>query len=347
MISIAMFNNKGGVGKTTLLCNLASYLHKFANKRVLVIDADPQCNCSTYVLDNDTFCDLYFDKKGFSIEDLVRPLQRGKGFINQDAFSVIESKEFGFSLLPGNPGFAMQEDFLSSDWADVAGKRYRGIQTTMVFFQLLSICEQKYDYVFFDMGPSLGAINRSILLACDYFVIPMSTDIFSILALSNIGKSVSGWREDFNKALEGLDNKEKKDIEESLNGFRTKCSIKFLGYVEQQYITKTERNGNQRAVKAYDKILKKLPSEIDKYVVEKINGSEKKEVGSVDYRIGSIPNYYSLIPMSQNAHKPVFVLGGTDGIVGAHYQKVSDFKELIKGITDHFIINIERIREKD
>lgn len=347
MISIAMFNNKGGVGKTTLLCNLASYLSKFENKRVLVIDADPQCNCSTYVLDNDTFYDLYYDRNGFSIEELVRPLQRGKGFINQDGFSVIKSQEFGFSLLPGNPKFAMQEDFLSSDWADVAGKRYRGIQTTMVFFHVLSLCQNNYDYVFFDMGPSLGAINRSILLACDYFVIPMSTDIFSVLALSNIGKSIDIWRDSFNKAMDDLDYREKEEIAKSLNGFRTSCSIKFLGYVEQQYITKMEKNGGQRAVKAYDKILKRLPGEIDKHVVELINGSEKKEVEPVDYRIGSIPNYYSLIPMSQNAHKPVFVLGGTDGIVGAHYQKVSDYKELIKRLTDHFLSNIERIREKD
>lgn len=47
-----------------------------------------------------------------------------------------------------------------------------------------------YDYVFFDMGPSLGAINRSILLSCDYFVTPMSSDIFSILAIENIGKTI-------------------------------------------------------------------------------------------------------------------------------------------------------------
>ena len=43
---------------------------------------------------------------------------------------------------------------------------------------------------FFDMGPSLGAINRSILLSCDYFVTPMSSDIFSILAIENIGKTI-------------------------------------------------------------------------------------------------------------------------------------------------------------
>ena len=51
MESIAMFNNKGGVGKTTLLCNLAAYLCKARQKKVLVIDADPQCNSTTYALE--------------------------------------------------------------------------------------------------------------------------------------------------------------------------------------------------------------------------------------------------------------------------------------------------------
>ncbi len=55
MESIAMFNNKGGVGKTTLLCNLAAYLCKARQKKVLVIDADPQCNSTTYALDEDEF----------------------------------------------------------------------------------------------------------------------------------------------------------------------------------------------------------------------------------------------------------------------------------------------------
>ena len=53
MKAIAMFNNKGGVGKTTLLCNLASYLQTNIGKKILVIDADPQCNTTTYVLDEE------------------------------------------------------------------------------------------------------------------------------------------------------------------------------------------------------------------------------------------------------------------------------------------------------
>jgi len=50
MKSLAMFNNKGGVGKTTLTCNLASYIALEFNKRILVVDCDPQCNSTQLIM---------------------------------------------------------------------------------------------------------------------------------------------------------------------------------------------------------------------------------------------------------------------------------------------------------
>ena len=101
MKSIAVFNNKGGVGKTTLLCNLAGYLSLQYQKKVLVIDADPQCNTTTYVLDDDQFFDVYYEPKCFTIFDIVPPLEDGSGYIRE--FAVTKPKFFGFDLLPGNP----------------------------------------------------------------------------------------------------------------------------------------------------------------------------------------------------------------------------------------------------
>jgi cellulose biosynthesis protein BcsQ len=53
MRSIAFFNNKGGVGKTTLLCNVAAFLAREKDKKVLIVDADPQCNATQLMLDDD------------------------------------------------------------------------------------------------------------------------------------------------------------------------------------------------------------------------------------------------------------------------------------------------------
>lgn len=332
MKAISIFNNKGGVGKTTLLCNLASYVQKRLGKKVLVIDADPQCNTTTYVLNEEQFINVYYESTEFTIADIIPPLENGEGYIS--TFNTIQLDHFGFDLIPGNPKFASCEDFLASEWKDVKSSDLRGIKSTMLFVHFLTLC-QNYDYVFFDMGPSLGAINRSILLASDYFITPMSTDVFSLLALENIGVSIQNWSKVFNKGIDGMDIFKRKSISELKNV----CDIKFLGYVEQQYIMKTVGE-TKRAVRAYEEILKKIPDEIQQKIIIPINGDEKM---GVEYKIGSIPNFYSLVPMSQTAHKPIFDLTNIDGVVGAHYQKVKDYEALMGSIANQMLRNMETI----
>ena len=80
MKSIAIFNNKGGVGKTTLLCNLAAFLAMEDEKRVLVVDADPQCNATQLTFDDQETEELYEDPKTFTIYNVIHPLSLGKGY---------------------------------------------------------------------------------------------------------------------------------------------------------------------------------------------------------------------------------------------------------------------------
>ncbi len=335
MVSIAMFNNKGGVGKTTVLCNLAGYFSQELHKKVLVVDADPQCNSTTYVLDEESFLSVYFDKKRFTINDIILPLRTRGTYIDENKIKVIQSEGFGFDILPGSPKLAMSEDFLSGDWKDIKASEIRGIRSNMLFFDLLRKCSH-YDYVFFDMGPSLGAINRAILLACDYFITPMSSDIFSILALENIGASLIEWKTKFNNTITNIVPEER----EGLEGMNAQCHIKFLGYIYQQYITKTS-DGNKRIVHAYEEILKQLPAQIEEHLVKTINGTE---CGDISYELGSIPNFYSLIPMSQSSHNPVFLLTNADGVVGAHYQKVREYGRIMKALAKSVDTNVEAMR---
>lgn len=335
MVSIAMFNNKGGVGKTTVLCNLASYLSQEQKKKVLIVDADPQCNSTTYVLDEDSFWSVYYDKQCFTINDIILPLKTRGAYIDEDKIKVMTSHGFGFDIIPGSPKLAVSEDFLSGDWKDIKASEIRGIRSNMIFFDLLRKCSQ-YDFVFFDMGPSLGAINRAILLACDYFITPMSSDIFSILALENIGSSLAEWKAKFNSTIDNLTPEDK----EGLEGMNAQCHIKFLGYIFQQYITKST-DGNKRIVHAYEEILKQLPDQITEHLVKKINGDA---LCSLQYELGSIPNFYSLIPMSQSSHRPVFLLTSSDGVVGAHYQKVKEYGNIMGALATNIHVTMEAIQ---
>lgn len=326
MQSIAFFNNKGGVGKTTLLCNVAAYLALEMKKKVLIIDADPQCNATQLLLNDDEIMRLYDGAKDFTIYSVIHPLSLGKGYAEE--IKPLKVDDYGVDLIAGDPRLALKEDLLSQDWQDAIGGRVRGLRTTLLFRQLLSQCGE-YDYVLFDMGPSLGSINRAVLLACDFFVSPMSIDIFSLKAIENIAAAIGEWKK---KLLLGFENLE--DDDDSLTKFGG-FKIKFIGYVAQQYMQKTT-NKEKRAVDAYEKILKEIPKTINKYLIDGLNQDRK----GVNYRIGLIPNLFSLVPMSQTAHKPVFLLKAKDGVRGAHFNKVKDAEEIFEKICKNLIKNI-------
>jgi hypothetical protein len=197
---------------------------------------------------------------------------------------------------------------------------------------LLTKCKD-YDYVFFDVGPSLGAINRSVLLACDFFVSPMSIDIFSLRAIENIRLSIEKWRKQLTTALHQLE-----DPESLPAGIETELVIKFLGYVTQQYIAKASSVGERRAVAAYERIMKKVWPTIRSNFIKHL---QPKHDG-LDYFLGTIPNLYSLIPMSQFARRPIFALRAKDGVRGAHFNKVRDAGALFDKIASRLEENIEQ-----
>ncbi|EMN0595704.1 ParA family protein [Klebsiella pneumoniae] len=334
MESIVFFNNKGGVGKTTLLCNVAAYLSLELNKKVLVVDADPQCNTTSYCLGEQKISQIYSSEKRITIEHFLNPVRRGKGYASE-RIVPIKTSRFGFDLIPGDPKLALSEDFLASDWDPAVAGKPRGMQTTFVFSHLSSLYND-YDYVLYDVGPSLGALNRAIIISCDFFIIPMSVDMFSLLALNNINLSLKNW---MNGIKTGLKNHMAEEGEEFTIGNESlECNLQFLGYAMQQYRGKTVR-GEKVKVNAYEKIALKVPKIIKTEIVA--NYSHNK---NIDFELGQIENMYSLIPLSQLANAPIFCLKNKDGVVGSHFSKVNDAKKLFDSICSNILKNIEAVK---
>lgn len=328
MKSLAFFNNKGGVGKTTLLCNVASFLAKRHSKRILIVDADPQCNATQSVFSDEFINRFYSRRTRSSIYSVVQPLAAGKGFTA--TIRTDRSHHYEVDVVPGDPRLALSEDLLAEDWSSATAGKVRGLRTTFLFKHLLSHF-QAYDYVLFDMGPSLGSINRSVLIAVDFYVVPMSIDIFSIRAVENISSWIASWRSTLERGLELLDDEDDLEIRD------TRLLLRFAGYVNQQYTAKRDAEGKRVAVKAYDKIMKDIPGVVRRELVDKL---ERDKARNMDYSLGEIPNLHSLIPLSQTTKTPIFELGYREGIVGAHYSKVRDASGIFKTVTKRLLENI-------
>lgn len=336
MRALCVFNNKGGVGKTTLLCNLAAYFALERNKKVLVVDADPQCNATAYMLSETKVEKLYANlTDGNTINTLITALKKSRGF---DTPPITESAGFGVDLVPGDPKFALAEDFLAKDWFDATNGEERGLKTTYFLKSLMTWAEdEKYDYVFFDIGPSLGAINRTVLLICDYFILPMSSDIFSLRGLQNIQVAIQGWVKGIARGIEVFGDTNGEEFE-FYEGVPLKTNnIKFLGYVTQQYTAKTV-GGKKQPVKSYEKIIKRIAPSIKKHLIDPLNDG-----ADLNYKLGEVPYFQSLVPMSQTAAKPIFGLKSADGIVGAHFDKVKEFKKVIGAIATNVEKNLVEV----
>ncbi|PPE73680.1 hypothetical protein C3942_12870 [Solimonas fluminis] len=318
--SVCFFNNKGGVGKTTLVANLAAQLSLVWGLKILVVDADPQCNLTQYVLSDEDFIETYRDSDAIkSIFSVIHPLSIGKGY--SATLPVRKIPSFGFDVVIGDPRLALKEDLLAQDWRDAKSGGTRGLRTTFVFSDLIKKATN-YDIVFFDMGPSLGAINRSVLLAANHFVVPMSIDIFSIWAIKNIGDALKIWQRDLDNGLKLAEDPS--ELPKVTTGSRPS----FLGYVTQQHKERLEKDGT-RIVEAYNAISKTIPEQVKQNL-------NHLSIKNSDPHLGDIKHLASLAPKSQTLHTPMITVTLKGSYTGLRKQA----RTLYQNIGTHFLKNL-------
>jgi cellulose biosynthesis protein BcsQ len=344
MISVAMFNNKGGVGKTTLTCNIASYFATRKSKRVLVIDCDPQCNSTQLVMGQEFATQLYWEEKNrdkiTTIRDILQPIEDGDADIDKNVHPVISSKNrFNVDLIPGHPYFSIIEDRLGSAWHDLQGGDLGGIRKTNWNTELCKHLAPHYDLIFFDLGPSLGSINRSVLIGCSKFITPMGADIFSILGIKNIAVWLNEW---ITRYAQGTNLWESKNKTTSRRGRQYEVQSElpitrgYCGYTMQLYITKSYA-GVRRPTRAYENIINDVPSIIEEsrgeYFSPMVTASEAK--------LGDVPHLFSLIPLAQSVNAPLIDLKTSDGLVGSQFKQRDEYGNIIGNIANNIMKNID------
>ena len=322
---LTFFNNKGGVGKTSLVFHLAWMLSEMG-KRVVTIDLDPQANLTSAFLPEDVLETLWdiddTSQRNTTIYQCVRPLTE-VGDILPPQTQEINPR---LHLVPGDLALAGFEDFLSQEWPNALGSTslYRPFRILSSFWQVaqMAAVQHNADIILADVGPNLGAINRSALIGTDYVVIPLAADLFSLQGLRNLGPTLRAWRADWKKRVDNWT---------SLAFALPVGNMQPVGYVLMQHNERLSR-----PVKSYKKWADRIPTTCQKTV---LNQSLSPKIQPVDGEcLAKLKHYRSLVPMAQEVHKPIFQLTPADGAIGSHSAAVasawSDFKGLAVAILE-------------
>lgn len=343
---LTFFNNKGGVGKTSLVYHLAWMLHDLGH-RVLACDLDPQANLTAAFLDEERLESLWDESDDVSaprstIFQCVKPLIEVGDLHLPYLQSILWQLDFAQSdlqLIPGDLALAEFEDILSNEWPNAMGSTnlHRSFRILTAFSTIMqeSATKMNASIILADVGPNLGAINRSALIASDYIVVPLGADLFSLRGLQNLGPTLERWREDWQRRRNNWSDWRRRQDNKNMRNFPLpEGGMNPIGYIMQQHGVRLER-----PVKAYDKWVNRMPEEYARNLLGNETGPyattpEKDPENS----LAILKHYRSLIPMAQEKRKPIFHLTTADGAFGSHAAAASsarqDFKILAEKIEE-------------
>ena len=193
---IALFNHKGGVGKTTTTFNLGWMLAN-KGKRVIIADCDPQCNLTGMVLgfkDAESFESMCASDGVTNIRDGLAPAFESRPTLIEPVDCQSIDGQPNMHLLPGHIGLAEYEVTLGIAQA-LSGSLLTLQNLPGALHYLFNKTAEKYnaDFILVDMIPSLGPINQNILMTSDYFIVPMFFDYFSAMATESLAKILPKW----------------------------------------------------------------------------------------------------------------------------------------------------------
>lgn len=318
MKTLALFNNKGGVGKTSLAYHLG-FMFAERGHRVLFADLDPQANLSSLCATEERLEAIWDLKPRPTIYGAIDRLRRGVGDVERLAPEPVTR---GIVLVPGDLQLSELEDELSQQWPKCLDRDERAFRATTALHRVVADVGKRSgaDIAVLDVGPDFGAINRAALIAANYVLVPVAPDLFSMQGLENVGPRLSTWRKQWQDRLERAP-----DLDFDLPaGMMTP-----LGYVVARHSVLAGG-----AVKAFQRWIDRMPA-----VYRRSFGEPEVEgldVESDELCLGQLKDYRSLMPMAQEAKKPMFLLKPADGAIGGHQgavrQAYRDFEQLTNKI---------------
>lgn len=171
----AILNLKGGVAKTTTAINMAAILARNYGKRVLLIDADSQCNTTEFFggsAEGGSMATILRDSRDYDCPEEVMVLA-----IQRTAYERVD-------LIPGD------ETLMDMDLSAAS----QGTVDTNVLRYLVEAVREEYDYILIDCPPAFNAASAAALVAADDVVIPIKLDAFSLRGMVNLTRQIKNMR---------------------------------------------------------------------------------------------------------------------------------------------------------
>ena len=336
---IALFNHKGGVSKTTTTFNLGWMLAS-KGKKVILVDADPQCNLTGIVLGYTGITEFeQFYKKETNLRDGIAAAFESRPKLIEAVECISVKGQKDLFLLPGHIRLSEYEVTLG-----IAQELSGSIQTLQNLPGSISYLLQKTaetfdaDYVLIDMNPGLSSINQNLLMTSDFFIVPTNPDYFSVMAIESLATVLPKWHTWVEKAR-------------TLPVLTTatypfpKVTPKFLGIIVQNYRPRggVPAAGLQKWIDEINEIVSsKLVSELRKIgmmLPDQVYRAENMGTASC---LATIPDFNTLIAKSQDHQTPVFALTseqiGQSGTVLENTLKSRDnFKQIFSELADKII----------
>lgn len=326
---IALYNHKGGVGKTTLTVNIAAALAGLGYK-ILLVDSDPQCNLTSYLIEDpvvDKLLDESDSNEGQTLWSALQPIVDAEG--DYKPIDLIETATAQMWLIPGDIRLAEYELSLNDFWRDCLERRVKGYRGANALSNLVNQCAKKLgaNFVFYDTGPNIGPLNRSILLDCDYFIVPAACDLFSVRALKSLGHTLAKWVQDWDTIRRIAPS----DV------YMMPGQPKFLGYIPQRFKVYGGRITSIGS-KYVARIEKTVASDIVS-VIRRVN-PELAARSMAGAKLGEVKDFSTLVQASQDQGVPLSEVN-----LGNQAQK-TDAKQAFERIAQNIIKKVESVHLK-
>ena len=301
--TISLFNNKGGVSKTTTAFHLGWKLAEMGHK-TLIVDTDPQCNLTGLCLntDKENKLSIFYEKNNYNIKDSLSPIFDNKPEPLQPATCYEFADNPNLFLLPGHIDFS-EYDATFNIAENLTGSIVMFRNVPGALENLLQLTADKYDleYILLDMSPSISSTNANILMESDYFIIPCAPDYFCYMAIESLTKVFPRWNTTYQKLREN-------DIFKSATYKMKATSPKFIGTIQQRY---RPRNGSP--VKAFSEWITDINQLVSNKLVPVLQKNNMiapnlSDYCTENYNLINIADFNSLIAQSQLHNTPVFLL---------------------------------------